>query len=39
MYDDDSNSYDNDNSMNGQNSSTGSFDIRDHLDKLERGKG
>ena len=39
MYDDDSNSYDNDNSMNGQNSSTGSFDIRDHLDKLEPGKG
>jgi putative DNA primase/helicase len=24
---------------NGQNSSTGSFDIRDHLDKLEPGKG
>jgi putative DNA primase/helicase len=39
MYDDDSNNYDNDNSMNSQNSSTGSFDIRDHLDKLEPGKG
>jgi predicted P-loop ATPase len=39
MYEDDSNNYDNDNSMNGQNSSTGSFDIRDHLDKLEPGKG
>jgi putative DNA primase/helicase len=39
MYDDDSKNHDNDNSMNGQNSSTGSFDIRDHLDKLEPGKG
>jgi predicted P-loop ATPase len=39
MYDDDSKNYNNGNSMNGQNSSTGSFDIRDHLDKLEPGKG
>jgi putative DNA primase/helicase len=37
MYDDDN--YDNDNLDNGQDSSTGSFDIRDHLDKLEPGKG
>jgi len=37
MYDDDN--YDNDNLDNGQNSSTGSFDIRDHLDKLEPSKG
>jgi putative DNA primase/helicase len=31
--------YDNSTPNNGQDSSTGSFDIRDHLDKLEPGKG
>jgi putative DNA primase/helicase len=31
--------YDNNNSNNGHSANTGSFDIRDHLDKLEPGKG
>jgi predicted P-loop ATPase len=37
MYDDDN--YSNDNPTNGQFSSASTFDIRDHLDKLEPGKG
>jgi predicted P-loop ATPase len=37
MYDDDN--YNDDNLSNGQNSSASTFDIRDHLDKLEPGKG
>jgi predicted P-loop ATPase len=37
MYDDDN--YDNSTPNNGQDSSASTFDIRDHLDKLEPGKG
>jgi putative DNA primase/helicase len=37
MYDDDN--YSNDNPTDGQFSSASTFDIRDHLDKLEPGKG